>query len=173
MKIDIWEIIFWSLLSYIFIFAILKGMGIIKTPEIIEISPLIATGILIAYIRLFVKKEIITLFETESKKLENRFESLESRLMNGFENLESRLMNRFENLESKLMNRFESLENEFTNKFGELEVKLTTKIDSLEVKSITKIDSKVKELSDVKDVLLQTNSKAETLIELMKAKLSS
>lgn len=58
----IYEAIFWLLVAYLFLFAILKALGYIKT-QIVDISPLLATGILVLYLKLYLEKSINSLFE--------------------------------------------------------------------------------------------------------------
>ena len=42
MRKTVWELVFYTMLGYLVLFAILKSLGIVKSPEVIEQTPNIA-----------------------------------------------------------------------------------------------------------------------------------
>lgn len=81
----VYEAIFWLLLAYLFIYAILKGIGYIKTPQIVDISPLFATGIMLAYMKLYLKQEIKSAFHESLKEFRLEFDEMTKRIDKKFE----------------------------------------------------------------------------------------
>jgi uncharacterized membrane protein YhdT len=75
-KMNLLEFVFWLLVVLLIAYGIGKALGYIRSPEWVEASPYVITGILLAYLKLYIKKDIKSALDNSLKNFKVEFDKI-------------------------------------------------------------------------------------------------